>query len=197
MDLNKVNCFFKRYLNIAWISGLLYFILGFPEGAADYFRYKEDTILYGIPLYVILKIAVLISFILFQRGFIVLGGLFNNYLLKISSYVLIFGSFLIVSYDIASIFYNSIDKEFIFGAEVVTFGVIGVIYGISLLRLVKTVGKVSKYAGVFEIIAGCFFLSVIFSFIGIIVLMPAVLLEIIILYKGLEIIKAQEKGDYA
>ena len=78
-----------------------------------------------------------------------------------------------------------------------TFGGIGIIYGMSLMRLQKTVGKVSAYAGIFEIIAGCFFLTLIFSFVGFIVLIPAELLEIVVLYKGLEIMKSQEKINYA
>ena len=197
VDFSQTNDFLKAQLNIAWIFGIFYVILGFLEGAAEYLRYKENTILFGEALYAVLKISVLITYVLFQRGFILLGGVFKNYLLKIVSYILIFGSFLITSYDVASVFYNSVEREFILGAEALTFGGIGIIYGMSLTRLRKTVGNVSAYAGIFEIIAGCFFLTLIFSFVGFIVLIPAELLEIVVLYKGLEIMKNQEKGSYA
>jgi len=53
--------------------------------------------------------------------------MFRNYLLKIMSYVLIFGVFLIISYDIASLFYQSIEREFIPGALALTSGGIGIL----------------------------------------------------------------------
>ena len=63
---------------------------------------------------------------------------------------------LLSGYDIISIFYDSVEGEFIAGASAITFGIIGIIYGISLLRLKGSVGKISKFAGVLEIIGGCF-----------------------------------------
>jgi transcriptional regulator with XRE-family HTH domain len=192
-DFARVDDHHIAQVNIAWISGLIYFVLGFLEAAAEYFRYDQHRIIYGGSVYTILKILILLSFILFQRGFIVLGGIFQNYLLKIVSYILIFGNFLIIGYDIASIFYNSIEREFILGAEALTFGGIGIIYGISLFRLRNILGEAAKYAGVFEVIAGGFFLTIVLSFMGFIILIPAELLEIIILYKGSEMIKNNEK----
>jgi hypothetical protein len=51
---------------------------------------------------------------------------------------------------------------------------------------------VASYAGVFEILAGCFFLTVVLSFMGFIVLVPAQLFEIIILYKSIDLIKSSQ-----
>ncbi len=82
-----------KQLNIAWLSGLIYFILGFLEGAAEYYRIKEHQMIFSIPFYVCMKISVLIAFFFFQRGFIIVGHLFKNYLLKIMSFFLIFGIF--------------------------------------------------------------------------------------------------------
>ena len=194
-DYTRVNNFLKAQVNSAWIFGLIYFILGFPEAAAEYFRYKQHDLIFSEPVYTILKILVLVSFIFFQRGFIVLGGVFKNYLLKIVSYMLIFGNILILGYDIASIYYNSNEREFILGAEALTFGGIGILYGISVFRLKNNIGDTAKFAGIFEVIAGCFFLTLVFSFMGFIILIPAELLEIVILYKGLEIMKGMESAE--
>jgi transcriptional regulator with XRE-family HTH domain len=193
IDINpdKPADYLIRQLNIAWIAGLMYFILGFLEGAAEYFRFKEDQMIFSIPFYVSMKISVLIAYFFFQRGFIITGHLFRNYLLKIMSFVLIFGMFLVVSYDIASLFYESIEREFILGAEALTFGGIGIIYGVSLIRLQKSFGQLPVIAGIFEIFAACFFLTVILAFVGEIILIPAELLEIVILYKAAEIIKTK------
>jgi transcriptional regulator with XRE-family HTH domain len=180
-----------RQLNIAWLFGLVYFILGFLEGAAEYYRMKEDQMIFGIPFYICMKIFVLIAFFFFQRGFIIVGHLFKNYLLKIMSFVLIFGMFLIISYDIASIFYESIEREFILGAEALTFGGIGILFGISFIKLQRSLGQIPVIAGIFEIFAACFFLTILLAFVGEILLIPAELLEIVILYKAVELIKSK------
>jgi hypothetical protein len=55
---------------------------------------------------------------------------------------------------------------------------------------------VATYAGVFEILAGCFFLTVVLSFMGFIALVPAKLFDILVLYKSIDLIKSkQEEGS--
>ena len=196
VDMNTPADVITQQLNIAWIFGLLYFLIGFFEGAAEYFRFKENGMIFSTPVYVAIKISYLAAHIFFLRGFILLGGLFKNYLLRITSFILVFGNILIIGYDIGSIFYNSIERQYILGSEAVVFGCIGILYGISLSRLRKSLGAVAAYAGGFEILAGCFFLTVILSFIGFIVLVPAKLFEIIVLYKSIDLMKSkQEEGN--
>lgn len=197
IDPDRSGTFLVKQLNTAWILGLVCFILGFLEAAAEYFRYKEDRLIFSITVYIIIKVAVFISFFYFQRGFILVGHMFRNYLLKIMSYVLIFGVFLIISYDIASLFYESVEREFILGAQALTFGGIGILYGISLIKLQRSFGSVPVAAGIFEIAGSCFFLTIILSFVGHIMLIPAELLEIVILYKAAEIIKSKQPVNEA
>jgi transcriptional regulator with XRE-family HTH domain len=193
VDINKSSDFVIRHLNIAWIMGTLYFVLGFLDGAAEYFRYEDDRLIFGTVFYIIIKVLVLISYIYFMRGFILIGGLFRNYLLKIISVIIIFCTGILILHDIASIFYDAIERKFIIGAASLTFGGLGIIYGISLNRLRNSIGVVALYAGVIEVIAACFFLTVILGFIGLIIIIPAELLEIIIIYKAVEIIKKKLK----
>ena len=197
VDMSKPADVIIKQLNIAWILGILFFLIGFFDGAAEYFRYKDDRIIFSTPVYVAIKISTLFTYILFQRGFILLGGLFKNYLLKIISFILIFGNILIIGYDIASIFYDSIERQYILGSEAVVFGCIGILFGISLWRLRKSVGAVASYAGVFEILAGFFFLTVVLSFMGFIVLVPAELFRILVLYKSIDLIRVKQEGNDA
>ncbi len=196
IDINpdRSGTFLVKQLNTAWLFGLVYFILGFPEAAAEYFRMEENRMIFSIPVYISIKVAVLISFFYFQRGFILVGHMFRNYLLKIMSFVLIFLVLLINTYDIASLFYDSVEREFILGAQALTFGGIGILYGISLIKLQRSFGQVPIVAGIFEIAAACFFLTIILSFVGHILLIPAELLEIVILFKAVEIIKSKQPG---
>ena len=134
----------------------------------------------------------MVSLIMFQRGFIMIGQVFKNYLLKVMSFILIVAIVMLSCYDIISIFYESVDSEFIGGASAITFGCIGIIYGIALLRLKGSVGRVSKYAGVLEIVAGSFLLTIILAFIGLIIYIPAEIIEIIIVFKAIEIIRSKQ-----
>jgi hypothetical protein len=103
-----------------------------------------------------------------------------------------FGMLLFIGYDIASIFYESIERGFILGSEALTFGGIGILFGVSLLKLQKPLGQLPVIAGIFEIFAACFFLTIIFAFVGDILLIPVELLEIVILYKVLELVKSKK-----
>lgn len=191
INQDKPAVYLIKQLNIAWLSGIIYFILGFLEGAAEYYRIKEDLMIFSVPFYICMKISVLIAFFFFQRGFIIVGHLFRNYLLKIMSFVLIFEMFLVITYDIASLFYVPIEGKFMLGAEALTFGGIVIIFGVSLIKLQKPLGQIPFIAGIFEIFAACFFLTIILGFVGEIVLIPAELLEIVILFKVVELIKTK------
>jgi transcriptional regulator with XRE-family HTH domain len=195
IDPDKSGNILIKQLNIAWIFGIIYFILGFLEGAADYYIIKEDQMIFSIPFYIIMKILVLISFFFFQRGFILVGHLFKNYLLKIMSFVLIFSMFLVIIYDITSLFSESIESEFMLGAEALTFGVIGILFGVSLIKLQKSFGQLPIIAGIMEIFAACFFLTLLLAFVGLIILIPAELIEIVILFKAVEIIKSKKPDN--
>jgi transcriptional regulator with XRE-family HTH domain len=195
IDIEKPSEFLIKQLNIAWILGIFYFIIGFFEGAADYYLFKEDRMIFSSGFYIAIKIISLITFAFFQRGFIMIGGLFRNYLLKIMSFVMIIAIVLLNGYDIISIFYDSVEGEFIAGASALTFGIIGIFYGVSLIKLKNSVGRISYYAGLLEIIGGCFLLTLILAFVGLIIYIPAILLEIVIIFKVIEIIKTRQTGS--
>jgi len=180
------------HLNEALIFGIIYFGLGFFESAAEYLRVEEERMLIGTWFYIFIKIAVFVAFFFFQRGFILVGGLFKNYLLKISSLLFIFGVGALAMYDIASVFYDAVERKFVLGAFSLTLGGLGIVYGIALIRVKKPLGAVAQAAGILEIIAGGFFISILLFFMGYIVLVPAEIMEIILLYKTLEIIKQHQ-----
>jgi transcriptional regulator with XRE-family HTH domain len=192
IDLNKTSGFLIQQLNIAWIAGIVYFILGFFEGAAEYSRFMEDEMVFSNPVYLTIKIIAIISFAFFQRGFILIGGLFDNYLLKIVSAILIGVNTLVEGYDMFSIFDDSPERFYIMSGASLSFGVIGVIYGVSLRRLEKPLGRVAELAGIFEIVAALFFVTIFLAFFGFIALVPAEVLEIIMIFKTIEIIKSKQ-----
>jgi transcriptional regulator with XRE-family HTH domain len=180
-----------KHLTSAWIFGIIYFVLGFLEGTAEYFRFEDNEMIFSIPVYVAIKLATIISFVFFQRGFFVLGDFYDNYLLKIASMVLIAMHVLLGCYDIVSVFYDAEERIVVLFGAAVTYGAVGVVYGLSLRRLERHVGRSAEVAGILEIAAAMFFFTVVLGFIGEMILVPAELIEILILFKVVELIRGK------
>lgn len=193
IDDSKEVGFLIKQLSIAWISGIVYFILGFAEIVVDYYRYTEDLMVTNNFVYIVLKIGMLASVILFTRGFILTGKILKNYLLRITAFIFIFIGVLFYIYDILSLYIVDFDYQFVLGAEAVTYGVIGILFGISILRLQNGLGTLATVTGIFEIITYGFMVTIILSLIGLVLLTPTIILEIILLYKVSQMLKAKQK----
>lgn len=192
LDQDKPASHLTSQLNIAWIFGVIYFILALLEVGAEYYRFEENRMIFGNIVYIGIKVAVLISYFFFMRGLVLIGVLFKNYLLRIISYILILAYIVSLGYDIISLFNNDFAMEIILVTEASIFGVLGIVLGIAFIRLNKTHGTIATVAGVFELIAGFFLITVILALLGLVVLLPAILLEIILIYKTVEIIKEKQ-----
>ena len=55
-------------LNLAWIFGVIYFVLGFIETAADFYQFSGDDSFLNTTIYAIIKLISAISFALFFLG---------------------------------------------------------------------------------------------------------------------------------
>ncbi|AXT57602.1 XRE family transcriptional regulator [Aquimarina sp. AD1] len=198
IDDSKEASFLTRQLTISWISGIVYFILGFGEFALDYSRHFGSEMLVSTALYSVLKLVILVAIILFMRGFILSGKIFKNYLLRITAFIFTCMTIIFYTYDLISLHIGELDFTYIIGAQAVTFGVIGILLGISVIRLQNALGMLAKTTGIFEIIAyGCM-ATVILGFLGYFLLTPTIILEIILLYRISEMLKAkQQETDLA
>jgi transcriptional regulator with XRE-family HTH domain len=192
LDQDKPASHLTSQLNIAWIFGVIYFILALLEVGAEYYRFEENRMIFGNIVYIGIKVAVLISYFFFMRGLVLIGLLFKNYLLRIISYILILAYSVSLGYDIISLFNNDFAMEIILVTEALIFGALGIVLGIAFIRLNKTHGSIAMVAGIFELIAGFFLITVILALLGLVVLLPAILLEIILIYKTVEIIKEKQ-----
>ena len=192
-----------RYLQIAAIAGIAYFIVGFPESILEIMRMSVDSNALDIPgipyfdfdgydvkAYVIVKVLALVSYSVFIYGFVLIGNEFKNTVLKVIALLLLVGTFAMITYDIASAFYDSSERILLLPGFSVSFGGMGIVFGAALIKLNQQMGVIGLIAGIFEIIAGLFFLIVIP--IGFFFLIPAELCEIILLFKAAEMLKKQE-----
>lgn len=178
----------RLILNASWVTGIVYFILRFFEGLNELNRFGE-AFAYSAEEYSFVKVAVLITFVVFQMGFIGLGSFYNKPLIKKVAAAYILVSVLIIGFDLLSIAYeDSISYLSVAAVYGVGYGIMGIIFGYSLLKM-NLFGNVAKVAGVFEIIAGLFSVTVVLAIVGPVILVPAEILEIIILIRASEQLK--------
>ena len=191
-DLNlKEIAFPTFYLKLAWICGIIYFLSGFVEFAVDYARYYEDNLIIPKPAYISMKFIVMLAYIYFMWGFVLSGKIFNNYLLKIGAFLLIGITILFYGYDMVSLYFEPFYTEYVLTTQLIFCGIGSIVFGLALMRLKKFFGKIPDIAGGFEVVKGILFAMVFLSWIGLMFLIPTIILQIILLYKIEELLKAE------
>ncbi|WP_432412572.1 helix-turn-helix domain-containing protein [Rasiella sp. SM2506] len=191
IDDTKQANFLTKHLKIAWIAGIVYFVLGFAEIPADAYHLfvYEPGSFYPNYIYIPLKLTILASIILFLRGFILSGNILNNYLLKIVVFIMLVFNIVYYALDIAALYYKPLNDAPILILESISFGIVGVLMGIAMLRFQKALGNIAIVTGIFEIVTYAFFSSIVFALGGFLLLNVTIILEIIILYKVAQLVK--------
>ena len=187
----------KEVLNVSFIAGVVYFVLGFVETgyyATSFFDLDSQANWSDLPInnytsysdngiYIFIKIISIISFSLLMRGFVLVGTYYKNYLVELMAFVMIIMHIIFEISEIVSINFENSLVEFIMISKAVTFGIIMIFFGVGLLRLKSHLGNLPKITGILEIITGVFFATVFLSVFGLIFLIPLELLELLLLYK--------------
>jgi transcriptional regulator with XRE-family HTH domain len=170
-------------IKLAWIAGFIYFLTGFPEAAFEYNLMQNENLAVGSPTFIAIKVIAMAAFALFARGFIIMGYKHHNSLLTYGTYLFL-GVFLLnYSLDIFSPAWDKSDlKEFLV-AKSISFGIVEVIFGLGLMRMNVSFGRVANYSGYLEIVAGIMFITVALSPFGLVILIPAEILEVYLLFK--------------
>jgi len=179
----------RNILLIAVIAGAIYLVLEIVLSALDivWLTKEGDWDSWLNPVYIILTVIMVVAYILFIRGFLILSTVFENSLLKIGGYLMIAAVMGLGALDIVSLFSNDIDNLWLpYSTAAVLGGALTIVYGIALIRLQDGMGELSRIAGILEIIIGCTLITVVLFFISYIVMVPAVVVEILVLYRGYE-----------
>ena len=177
----------KNALTPAWIAGIIYLLIGIIEIGVNIHIESQGISTPLLAVSILVRVITIVSFFLFTRGFLALAILFENQLLRIASYISIAAITMIYCAEIVVIILTPdyLDVIDTMGAlSVIPFGAIGIIFGMGLLRLQDGMGRIAKVAGRLEIAYGIAYMTLIFSFIGL-VLLPAVLIvEVVLLSKA-------------
>lgn len=177
-------------LTLAAISGILYLLIGPFEAFSDYYRFGEEDMIFGLGIHVFIKIVSYLSYALFIYGFLIIGKLYQNYLMKIAVVLLISVLFLFYIYDIISMLYASVFPiEGILVAQSIIVGTLGVLFGISIIKSAKEWGVLGYVAGGLELFTAFCFLIVILALVGLVTQFPTVIVEVVLLLKVRQIIK--------
>lgn len=173
----------QTLLTMSWIAGILFIIAAVFEGVADYARMSDGELIYGQWGHLLVKVLVLVFNILLLYGFLISGKLLRNYLMKIATILMMIALLCFYVYDIASVFMDSLQVEVVLMAESITFGALGVLFGISILKSRTILGNTGLVSGITEILMAFCLLTVILAPVALFLFLPATLLEILVLYK--------------
>jgi transcriptional regulator with XRE-family HTH domain len=196
-SLPSVN---RNTLLIAALAGAVYLVAQSILGAMDiaWIINHDGWAMRMNTIYAGLTVVMVISYTLFARGFIALGTIFEHPLLKVVSYVLIIATGLKGIFDVASLSFESADTLWLpYDVIAILFGALSIVLGVSLIRLQDGMGELCRVAGILEIIIGCTLVTVVLFFVTYIVLIPAVVLEILVLYRGYEYMSRSESTPVA
>jgi transcriptional regulator with XRE-family HTH domain len=188
----------RNTLLVAVLAGAVYLISEIILGTMDIAWITGDRA-WGFrmnAIYTGLTMVMVISFALFARGFITLSNVFENSLLKVAAYLLIIATVGKGILDVSSLSTENMESVWIpYALMAVVIGALGIVFGISLIRLQDGMGELSRIAGILEIVMGCLLITVVLFFVSYIVLVPTVVVEIIVLYRGYEYLSKLESAQ--
>jgi transcriptional regulator with XRE-family HTH domain len=182
----------------AMLAGAVYLISEIILGTLD-IAWMTDHRNWGFrmnAIYTGLTVVMVISFALFARGFIALSDIFENKLLKVAAYLLVVAMVGKGVLDVASLSAEDFESVWIpYAVIAMVIGAVGILFGISLLQLQDGMGELSRVAGILEIVMGITLVTVVLFFISYVILVPAVIVEILVLYRGYEYLSRPESAQ--
>ncbi len=185
----------RNTLLVATLAGAVYLVSEIILGVMDIAWITSDHDWdFGMnAIFIGLTVVMVISYALFARGFIALSTVFENSLLKVVSYMLIIAMAGLGILDVTSLSVVEIESLWLpYAAAAVLLGTLSIVFGVSLIRLQDGMGELSRIAGILEIMSGCMLITVVLFFISYVIMIPAVILEILVLYRGYEYLSRSE-----
>lgn len=180
---------YKNTVLIAAIAGAMYLVTEIIMGAMDiaWVMSENDWDLWTNYVYIALAFVLVISYTLFARGFIALSAVFENTLLRIGSYAMIAAVTGLTLLDVFSIFTKDFENLLVpYASAFVLMGALTIVFGVALIRLQDGMGELSRIAGLLEIVLGITLITVVLFFLSYIIMVPTIVVEILVLYRGYE-----------
>ena len=134
-------------------------------------------------VYFVLVLISVVSYIIFIGGFYYLGKKHRIKSLKISSLTLMIGAPIVNSPPfIPEMFPGQL--WMLFAITILFCAIIGIPFGIGLIRLTEHYGILAKTTGILNLISSLAAFTIILIFVPLLLLFPTVVLEILLLHKA-------------
>jgi len=188
-----------KFLKVAFFVGLVYYTLTFVETFFDFkvwgfgfpdYSFDNDEV--SFLSYSFVKCAVFLTFAVFMLGYFRLASILPNALLKTASLILIGLTMLSVSLDIYSYFVEEPHAYFL-PVTAVAFGILYIAFGIGLMRYRGILGGLAFFGGVTGIVTGFFLMTLVFAFLGLILVAVFEIFLLVILYKAFEYVPKKDE----
>ena len=185
----------RNTLLVAMIAGSIYLIAEIILGTLDiawfadegHWGFKMNTIYTGV------TILMVIAFAFFARGFVALSTVFENTLLKVASYIMMVAVAGKAVLDVSTLSVPFDERVWLpYVAVSVIFGALGIVFGVAMIRLQDSMGVLARLAGFMEIIIGCFLITVVLFLFAYVFIIPTIVIEILLIYRGYEYLSRPE-----
>ena len=147
--------------------------------------------------YVFIKIAVIVTFIIFYYPLYLIGKILRDNLLKISSLFLIFLIVISNSNDIAVFYTDYMPVEALLVLRSVMFGIGYLLIGTAFVMRQKSLGTLSLVTGIFGIVTGLGFVSVLMALPALFTLTIFEILLLVLIVKAMNAdgVNTEKTGD--
>lgn len=179
-------------LMVGFISGIIYFLVGIPEGLLEAARMtssivsQESTIvlrsaIFGDDVYIIIKVIATLSFLGFMYGFYQIGKFYKSGLVIFSALIYAIIVFFTSIANVSTLYTDLFSDAGLMLLEILFFSVAGVIFGVGLVGLRKQIGDIALIAGIMEIVVAICLITFIFSLLSLIIYIPTLIVHLVLL----------------
>lgn len=173
-------------LQSSWVGGIFFTVFALLGVIVESMFWDYEEPIDGEFIYwSIYGVLTLSSLFFFLRGYKVLGDLFNNRTLSVSTYVYFVSELLVIlTMIIFSVFeFEGTFIELSIGIPaIIIIGIAELLMGVGVLKLKDQLGSFAQIIGILKIINGALFITIILSIISIFLIFPVLIMEIVFLY---------------
>lgn len=173
----------RSFLKWGAIVGIIYLCLSFVEGFMELGLYDEGSSDISGLNYSLVKIGVMLSFAVFYYSFFLIGKALNDDFLKISALFMI-ALILISNINDIVVFYSGyLSVETLLIMRSVIFGIGYLLLGTAFALKQKSLGTLSLVTGIFGIVTGLGFVSVLMAIPALFTLTVFEILMLVMIFK--------------
>ncbi len=179
----------QQHLLMAVIAGALYLAFEITLTAMDFSMFNDSHPLRPTTqiAYIALTAGMAFCYALFAYGFVLLGRLFENKLLPVAAVLMAVVVAATGVLDVSMLGTQRWEQLTVaYAIAAVVVGVCSLVFGIALLQLQDGMGGLAKVAGVLEMVLGCALITVVLFLVAFVAMIPATVVEILLLYRGYE-----------